>query len=121
MLEMEKMLEPVILLLTAVVGGILGAFFFGGLWWTTRRGLASASPASWFMGSLLVRMAVTLAGFALVSRGRWESLLACLFGFFLARLLVVRLTRPPGIQTPGTPLAGLTTEAGLAKEAGHAP
>ena len=109
------MFEPVILLLTAAVGGILGAFFFGGLWWTTLRGLASASPAAWFMGSLLVRMAVTLTGFALVSRGHWERMLVCLFGFFLARLVVTRLTRPLGIQAPETPLAS------LAKEAGHAP
>ena len=109
------MLEPLILMLTAAVGGILGAFFFGGLWWTTRRGLASPSPAAWFMGSLLLRMAVTLTGFALVSRGHWERMLACLFGFFLARLLAVRLTRPLGIHASETPIAGLV------KEAGHAP
>lgn len=109
------MLEPLILMLTAAVGGILGAFFFGGLWWTTLRGLASPSPAAWFMGSLLLRTAVTLTGFALVSRGHWERMLACLFGFFLARLVVTRLTRPPGIQASETPLAGLV------KEAGHAP
>ena len=109
------MLEPVILMLTAAVGGVLGAFFFGGLWWTTLRGLASPSPAAWFMGSLLLRTTVTLTGFALVSHGHRERMLACLFGFFLARLVVTRLTRPPGFQASETPLAGLV------KEAGHAP
>ena len=98
------MLESLILILTAVMGGILGVFFFAGLWWTTLRGLASPSPAAWFMGSLLVRTAITLTGFALVSRGHWDRMLACLFGFFLARLVVTRLTQPVSL-----------------KEAGHAP
>ncbi len=109
------MLELLILILTAAVGGILGAFFFAGLWWTTLRGLASPSPAAWFMGSLLLRTAVTLTGFALVAHGHWDRMLACLFGFFLARFAVTWLTRPLGLQVPEAPLAGLS------KEAGHAP
>jgi len=107
--------EPLILILAAAMGGILGALFFGGLWWTTLRGLASPLPGAWFMGSLLLRTVVTLGGFALVSRGHWDRMLACLFGFFLARLVVLRLTRPLSVHSLETPLASLP------KEAGHAP
>lgn len=81
-------------LLTALVAGVgLGAFFFGGLWWTARKGLASRRPAIWFLGSFVVRSAVTLAGFYAVSGGRWEPLTACLAGFFIVRLASTRWTR----------------------------
>jgi hypothetical protein len=41
-------------------------------------------------------MSIALAGFHLVSGGRWERLLVCLAGFVIARLVVMRLTRPSG-------------------------
>jgi F1F0 ATPase subunit 2 len=87
--------NTVILALSGGAGLVLGAFFFGGLWWTVRRGLSSPRPALWFLGSLVVRTSVILAGFILVSGGHWDRLLACLLGFPLARLLVTRLTCPP--------------------------
>jgi F1F0 ATPase subunit 2 len=79
-----------------VAGGGLGGIFFGGLWWTVRNGVLSKQPALWFFGSLLMRMSVALAGFYFVAGGRWDRLLACLLGFVMARLVVTRLTRPPG-------------------------
>ena len=75
-------------------GAGLGLLFYGGLWWTVRRGMASAQPALWFLGSLLLRMGLTVAGFYFVSGGHWERLLLCLVGFVMARLAVTRLTRP---------------------------
>ncbi len=75
-------------------GALLGAVFFGGLWWTVRKGVSSEQPAFWFLGSLLLRMSIALAGFYLVSSGHWERLLLCLVGFVVARWLVARLTRP---------------------------
>jgi F1F0 ATPase subunit 2 len=69
--------------------------FFGGLWWTARRGLVSPHPALWILGSLLLRMGLTLPGFFVVAGGRWERLLACLVGFAAARALVTWKTRPP--------------------------
>lgn len=86
-------------------GGGLGAFFYGGLWWTVRRGTASAQPALWFLGSLLLRMGLTMAGFYFVSGGRWERLLLCLVGFVMARLAVTRLTRP-FVRNPNCPALG---------------
>ncbi|MCU0725994.1 MAG: ATP synthase subunit I [Planctomycetes bacterium] len=76
-------------------GVVLGAIFYGGLWLTVRRGLGSTKPALWFLGSLLVRIAIVLAGFAFISGGRWERLLACLLGFTGARFAVTRIIGPP--------------------------
>ena len=76
-------------------GMALGAFFFGGLWWTIRKSLSSAKPALWVLGSLLLRMGVTMTGFYLVSGLDWRRLLSCLIGFVVARQLVTRLSRAP--------------------------
>ena len=81
-----------ILLLAFACGGLLGFLFFGGLWWTVRRGLASPKPALWFFASLMARMSVVLIGFYVVGDGHWQRLVACLFGFFTARLAVTRMT-----------------------------
>jgi F1F0 ATPase subunit 2 len=75
-------------------GLLLGAFFFGGLWWTVIRGVSSRHPALWFLGSMLLRMTVTLAGFYFAGREDWRRWLLCLLGFVLARLAVKWLTRP---------------------------
>lgn len=88
------------LMLAWIAGGALGAFFFGGLWWTLRKTLASARPALWLFGGLMLRMGVTMTGFYFVSGGDWQRLLSCLVGFVMARQLVARLTRlPEGSQT----------------------
>ena len=87
------MIESSLLLLATVMGLLLGMFFFGGLWWTIRTQLTSEWLPAWLLGGLILRTAITLAGFYFVGRGDWRRLLACLLGFFLARLLMVRLTR----------------------------
>jgi len=97
------------LALALAAGMLLGALFFGGLWWTVRKGLSSKRPALWFMGSLLLRTGIVLAGFYFVSAAHWERLLACLLGFVIARLIVTRLTGPP-VEPHNSP----------AKETGHA-
>ncbi|MDR1612735.1 MAG: ATP synthase subunit I [Planctomycetota bacterium] len=87
-----------------LVGFALGLFFFGGLWWTVRRGLASKHAALWFAGSLLLRLAVALTGLYWLAGGRWERLLACMLGFFVARRLVTRLVGraiSPAAPAPG--------------------
>ena len=85
--------ETVILMLAWLAGGFLGALFFGGLWWTVRKGVSAEKPARWFLGSLLLRMSIALAGLYFVSNGHLDRLLACLLGFFIARLVVIQLTR----------------------------
>ena len=74
-------------------GLALGGFYFGGLWWTVKRGLASPAPALWFIGSMILRTALVLAGFRLVGGNHGGRLLLCLAGFILARLLLTYLTR----------------------------
>ena len=101
--------EALSLVLAWMTGVLLGAVFFGGLWWTVRRGLSSKRPVFWFLGSLLLRTSIILAGFYVVSGGHWERLLACLFGFVIARFIVTRLTRAAEKPTC------------LAQEANHAP
>jgi F1F0 ATPase subunit 2 len=92
------MSETSSIVLSLFVGTSLGIVFFGGLWWTVRRGLSSESPALLFVGSLFLRTMITLAGFYFVSRGDWLRLMACLFGFVLARILTSRLTRIPIVR-----------------------
>ena len=87
--------DPLPLLLAGAAGLVLGAIFFGGLWWTVRKGLSAKQPALWFLGSMLLRMAITLAGFYFVGRGDWRRLVACLLGFVMARFVVTWLTRAP--------------------------
>jgi F1F0 ATPase subunit 2 len=90
------------LVLAGMTGLLLGAIFFGGLWWTVRKGVTSTCPAFWFMGSLLLRTAIILAGFYFLSGSHWERFVVCLLGLFVARCVVtlrlrsgqVRLTRP---------------------------
>ena len=102
--------ETLRLVLACGAGAVLGAMFFGGLWWTVRKGVSSRQPALWFVGSLLLRMSLALAGFYFVSGGHGERLLLCLLGFVLARLVVTRLTGPP-----------VKPHHFAAKEASHAP
>lgn len=91
--------EPLILAGDLFAGTLLGAFFFGGLWWT----IYMRSPSQWsgllFAGSLMLRMAVAVSGFYLVSHGEWRKLVACLVGFLLARIAVTRLIRLPAAKS----------------------
>ncbi len=91
-------------------GLLLGAIFFGGLWWTVRKGISSKSPALWFLGSMLLRMGIVLAGFYFVGRGDWRRLVICLLGFIIARFFVMRMTRTP-----------IENGNSKSKEASHAP
>jgi F1F0 ATPase subunit 2 len=90
--------ESLILFGDLLAGVLLGVFFFGGLWWTIQM----RSPSEWsgllFAGSFLLRMAVAVTGFYLVSHGGWRKLAACLAGFLLARIAVTRFTRLPSAE-----------------------
>jgi F1F0 ATPase subunit 2 len=102
--------ETLTLVVAGAMGVVLGAVFFGGLWWTVRRGVSSPRPALWFVGSLLLRTGIVLAGFYFVGGGQSQRLLVCLLGFVSARCLVMRLTREP-----------METRNSHVKEAVHAP
>jgi F1F0 ATPase subunit 2 len=87
--------DLIVLAMPLAAGLLLGAFFFGGLWWTVVRGLESPQPALWFLGSMVLRMGVLVAGFALVGGDDWRRWGLCLTGAVLARVIVQRLTRTP--------------------------
>jgi F1F0 ATPase subunit 2 len=89
------MSDMMLLALTPFAGMLLGAMYFGGLWWTVRKGLASPRPAQWFIFSLLLRLGLTLSGFYFVAGNDWKKMLACLLGFIVARIIVIRLTEMP--------------------------
>lgn len=86
---MNELLQLALVLLA---GLLLGALYFGGLWWTVQKGVSARQPALWFGASLLLRTGIVLAGFYLVSAADWKRLLLCLFGFIVARFVVIRLT-----------------------------
>ena len=98
--------DPLSLAAALVTGVLLGAIFLGGLWWTVCQGLSSKRVARWFLGSLLLRMGIALAGFYLVSGGHWEQLLLCLLGFVMARLVGTWLMQPSGENRPPQALEG---------------
>jgi F1F0 ATPase subunit 2 len=84
------------LALALFAGALLGVFFFAGLWWSVQKGVTSEWPALWFLGSLLLRTGVILAGFYFVAQGHWSRLVASLLGFVIARVIVVRrITHAP--------------------------
>jgi F1F0 ATPase subunit 2 len=90
-------LSDILALALAFFGGaLLGVVFFGGLWWTVQKGVTSESPAVWFLGSLLLRTSLILAGFYLAAQGHWSGFVICFLGFLIARFIVVkRFTRAP--------------------------
>jgi F1F0 ATPase subunit 2 len=93
------------LMSAGAAGAALGAVFFAGLWWTVRRAAVSARPALWFGPSMLLRTGVVVGGFYLAGGGLWPRLAACLAGFILARMAVLRLTRQPAPGGMGAPHA----------------
>ena len=82
------------LFLAFVAGIVVGLFYFGGLWLTVQRLPQTRRPAVLSLVSLFIRLGLTLAVFYLVMAGRGERLLACLAGFLLMRLVLVRRWRP---------------------------
>jgi len=85
--------EIMTLILVLLSGVLLGAIFFGGLWWTVQKVVSSQWSALWFIGSLLLRMSIALAGFYFIARGSWERMLLCLLGFVVARFIVTHRLR----------------------------
>jgi len=92
------MKEISLLILPLLAGILVGAFFFGGLWWTTKKAVISKSPVFWFLGSLFVRLGVTVTAFYFIAQNRWERMVICLAGFIIARIIVQRMSRIPEIK-----------------------
>src|SRR5690606_11028124 len=76
-----------VLILSLVAGVFFGLLFFGGLWLTTKRLQRSKAPALFFLFSFILRTAVVLVGFYLVSAADLKRLALCLVGFVVARFI----------------------------------
>lgn len=74
-------------------GVFLGVFFFAGLWWTVRKLDSDKHTALLFLGSMFLRTVIVVLGFYFILGDNWQHLIAGLFGFFIARILVTRLIR----------------------------
>lgn len=83
-----------------LLGVFLGALFFGGLWLSVRQLARTQHPALLMLLSFVARSAVVLSGFYFATGGRWERLLACLLGFLLSRLVLVRHLRTAAPTNP---------------------
>jgi F1F0 ATPase subunit 2 len=83
------------MVLISMAGVMLGLFFYGGLWWTVKKTLSTSHPALCVFTSMLLRMSVALTGIYFVTGAQLTPLLVCLAGFFIARIVVTRLTRLP--------------------------
>jgi F1F0 ATPase subunit 2 len=81
------------MMLRFTFGILLGAFFYGGLWLTVRRLATTRHPFALSLGSLLLRMAVTLGGFLLILNGQWQNAVATLAGFTAGRLTLAWMAR----------------------------
>jgi F1F0 ATPase subunit 2 len=80
--------------MAGMAGMALGALFFGGLWWTVRSSASSPYPGLLIFVSLLLRVGITLTGFYLIAGEHWHLLIACLLGFVVARIIIVRFISP---------------------------
>ncbi|MCF8043294.1 MAG: hypothetical protein K9K36_13965 [Desulfarculaceae bacterium] len=87
-------LQPVYLALAFAAGLAVGWFFFYGLWWTVRRLPTSRHPALLTLGSLGLRMGVSLGVLFVVMAGDWRRLAAAVVGVVVMRLILVRRLRP---------------------------
>lgn len=88
------------LALAASIGCLLGWVQFRGLWETLRRLPSSRFSAFWLLASFWLRMAIVLAGFALLARqGGWPAVLAALGGMLAVRSYLVRRLQPQHVST----------------------
>jgi F1F0 ATPase subunit 2 len=87
-------LSYIVLLIAFAAGGGIGVFYFGGLWLTVQHLPACRQPALWTFISFFIRTAASLLGFYWVMNGHWKRGLACLCGFLMMRLFLVRRWRP---------------------------
>ncbi len=71
-------------------GGLLGVLFFGGLWLTIKYAMNTRNTGLWFALSMLLRTAIVIGGFYWISQGHLVAIVACLLGFMLSRLWMVK-------------------------------
>jgi F1F0 ATPase subunit 2 len=85
----------VVLAVAFTAGMALGAFYFMALWRTVRQLPSAKNSARLLLGSLILRMAVVMAGFYLImGAGHWERLTAAMLGFIIVRKILTYFLGP---------------------------
>jgi len=77
-----------------MTGLALGAFYFGGLWLTVQWLRETRRPALLTLGSLIIRLGVSLLIMYQVAGGQWARIGICLLGFFVMRAILVQYWQP---------------------------
>ncbi len=80
--------------LSLLAGAAIGAGYFRALWWTIERLSHARRPALLLLGSSFARIVMAVGLFWVISGGRWQRLLACVLGFMIARLVMIRACGP---------------------------
>lgn len=91
-----------VLLAGLAAGAAIAWVYFKTLWLSVQRMQRQRHPALWMTATLFLRLAAAAGAFVLTAVwGGWRALLACLLGFTLARIVVVRRLRGGGDAEAG--------------------
>lgn len=85
--------ETINMIWVFTAGLALGSFFFGVLWLTVKKAVNAKRPALWILSSFFLRVSATLVGFYFIGSGNWVRLLIILFGFIIARFIIIHFTK----------------------------
>jgi F1F0 ATPase subunit 2 len=83
------MSDLVVLALAISWGICLGLFYFGGLWLTLKHIPAWGQPSILALGSFLVRSAVCITVFYIISSSGLEALICSLVGFMILKVALI--------------------------------
>ena len=89
------------LLIALPLGFTLGIFYFVNLWITVRQIPTTQWPFRLIIGSFFGRNSITILGLYLIMDGSWQRVLIALFGFLLARTILMRYWQPKQESTYG--------------------
>jgi F1F0 ATPase subunit 2 len=83
----------------AAAGAGLGFFFFTGLYLTVRRLPGAKNPGLLTFTSFMARMgAIVFVLYLLARSGEWTRVIACLAGFLIVRMILMRKFKTSGLQ-----------------------
>ncbi len=87
-------IDPLAVTAALLIGGTLGIGYFFGLWATVRRLQAMRRPVLMLGASALLRIAIAVGIFYLLLSWGLAQLIAGMVGFFVTRLLAIRIWGP---------------------------
>lgn len=89
-LRRVRAMNEITTIISSFMSGILlGFFYFGGLYLTLKHLCNSSQVALLTVSSFMVRSAVCLVGFYIVSGKGLEALVFCLAGFVLSKIALI--------------------------------